>query len=306
MRTPLPSRVLGSASHLAVQRCVTVLVIDEPASFGPATPATRLGNNVLVTGLAAQNRRAWDVASRKNVEESSDLLQQAGSGQSLLDAERKLLAPMLGSRPVVVHGQSGNGLDDLDLAVGGATFVVGIDFSAVAAGAAAARAAETDDGVVYVVADIVHSPLADSSADLFYTGKGALMWVPDLDAWAREVARLLRPGGHLFVYEQHPCVPLWSRDEDEVRLTEVDYFGGTRVNDTFPASAIRRFSDDPGLEAVEHQWPLAAVVNSVVEAGMTVLHLGEYPDPFWRPAGALAAAWRGRLPNSFSLLALRA
>lgn len=78
------------------------------------------------------------------------------------------------------------------------------------------------------------------------------------------------------------------------------------MNDTFPGSAIQRFSDDADVEAVEHQWPLAAVVNSVVGMGMTVLHLGEYSDPFWMPAGASAAAWRGRLPNSFSLLARRA
>jgi SAM-dependent methyltransferase len=49
-------------------------------------------------------------------------------------------------------------------------------------------------------------PLADGVADLVYTGKGALIWMPDIGAWAREAARLLRPGGHLFVYEGHPAV----------------------------------------------------------------------------------------------------
>jgi len=40
-------------------------------------------------------------------------------------------------------------------------------------------------------------------------------------------------------------------------------------------------------------------------AGLDVLHLGEYPEPFWRPDGQDAAAWRGSLPNCFSLLARR-
>jgi hypothetical protein len=41
-------------------------------------------------------------------------------------------------------------------------------------------------------------------------GKGALIWMADLDGWAREVARLLRPSGHLFVYQAHPAVILWT------------------------------------------------------------------------------------------------
>jgi hypothetical protein len=28
------------------------------------------------------------------------------------------------------------------------------------------------------------------------TGKGTLTWMPDIGAWARDAARLLRPGGH--------------------------------------------------------------------------------------------------------------
>jgi hypothetical protein len=36
--------------------------------------------------------------------------------------------------------------------------------------------------------------------------------MPDLAAWARDAARLLRPGGHLFVYEGHPAAALWTWD----------------------------------------------------------------------------------------------
>ena len=70
----------------------------------------------------------------------------------------------------------------------------------------------------YVVGLIPAVPLADATADLVYTGKGALIWLPDLGRWADEVARLLRPGGHLFVYEAHPAVALWSWDENRARI----------------------------------------------------------------------------------------
>ena len=44
-------------------------------------------------------------------------------------------------------------------------------------------------------------PYVRGCADLVYTGKGALIWMPDIRAWASDVARLLTPGGHLFVHE---------------------------------------------------------------------------------------------------------
>jgi hypothetical protein len=45
------------------------------------------------------------------------------------------------------------------------------------------------------------------------------MWMPDLQAWARDATRLLRPSGHLFVYEAHPAVPLHGSDK---RTAEAD------------------------------------------------------------------------------------
>jgi SAM-dependent methyltransferase len=114
----------------------------------------------------------------------------------------------------VVHLQSGHGLEDAALVQADAKSVIGVDYSAVAAGAARQRADELGLACRYIVGTVPGVPLADGTADLVYTEKGALIWMPDLDAWASEAARLLRPGGHLFVYEGHPAVPLWTWDED--------------------------------------------------------------------------------------------
>jgi ubiquinone/menaquinone biosynthesis C-methylase UbiE len=132
--------------------------------------------------------------------------------------ELELLRPLLASAPVVVHLQSGHGLDDLDLVAAGTRRAVGIDFSEVAAAAAQRRALGLAVRCRYVVAQVPAVPLRDQCADLVYTGKGALIWMPDLDSWARTVARLLRPAGHLLIYEAHPMVPLWTWDEDKTAV----------------------------------------------------------------------------------------
>lgn len=93
-----------------------------------------------------------------------------------------------------MHLQSGHGLEDAALVQAGAKSVVGIDYSAVAAGAAQRRADELGLACQYVVGSVPGVPLADGVANLVYTGKGALIWLEDLRAWGREAARLLRPG----------------------------------------------------------------------------------------------------------------
>jgi SAM-dependent methyltransferase len=241
------------------------------------------------------NRIAWETASEKHVREYEDLLAQAATGSSLIDTERNLLRDVLRRAPEVVHLQSGHGLEDVALVHAGAKSVVGIDYSVVAVGAAQRRATEIDVACRYVVATVPEVPLADASADLVYTGKGALIWMGDLVAWARDIVRLLRPSGHLFIYEAHPAVPLWTWDTEQPRIRpDRSYFGRSHINDTFPANG-----------AVEWQWTLGQIVTTLVEAGMEILHLGEYPEPFWRADGVAASAWEGRLPNSFSLLARR-
>ncbi|MFC0063483.1 class I SAM-dependent methyltransferase [Umezawaea endophytica] len=240
-----------------------------------------------------QNRKAWEAASQKHVREYDELLAQARDETSLFPREQELLRPLLRPGPVVVHPQSGHGLDDIALVAAGATRVVGVDFSPTAVASARRRAVDLGVPCHYVVGQMPGAPLANACADVVYTGKGALIWMPDLDAWATDVARLLRPGGWLFLYESHPAVPLWTWDEDEPRIRgDRGYFERGFVNDTFP-----------GHGAVEAQATLGEVVTAVVRAGMEVRVLEEYAEPFWRAGGVDAAAWRGSLPNSFALMA---
>jgi SAM-dependent methyltransferase len=201
------------------------------------------------------NRAAWEAASEKHVREHRELLETARGQSSLAECELDILRPLLLSSPSVVHLQSGHGLDDLGLVAAGARRVVGVDFSGVAATTAAQhRALELAAVCRYVVAEVPGVPLRDQCADLVYTGKGALIWMPDLCAWAADAVRLLRPAGHLFIHEAHPMVPLWTWDEDETRIRpDRSYFGRRHQNDTFPARG-----------AMEWQWTLGEIINAII------------------------------------------
>lgn len=294
-------RVAGN--HVSVGAARVDLADEVPAPVLPRDHSVRKGF-AAAAGLAIvqimdphvrRNRAAWEAASEKHVREYRELLDQARNRSSLAACELEILRPLLASSPGVVHLQSGHGLDDIALAAAGARWVAGVDFSEVATTAAQRRARELAVACRYVVAQVPGVPLRSQCADLVYTGKGALIWMPDLSAWAADAARLLRPAGHLFVYESHPLVPLWTWDEDQLRIRpDRSYFGRSHENDTFPARG-----------AVEWQRTLGQIINAVISAGLDVLHLAEHAEPFWRPHGVEAAAWQGRLPNSFTLLARR-
>jgi SAM-dependent methyltransferase len=240
-----------------------------------------------------ETRAAWAVASRKYEDEYAEHLAAARTAE-LLPAEVAALGGLVADADVV-HPMSGHGLDDVALARLGARSVHGLDYSEAAVSSAQRRADELGVPCRYSRATMPASGLADACADLVYTGKGALIWLADLDAFLAETHRLLRPGGGLYVYEAHPLVPLWTWDTDEVRVrTDRSYFAPSHVNDTFP-----------GNGAVEHQRTLAEVVMACLHAGLEIEHLAEHPEPFWRPRHVTAAAWDGRLPNAFSLLARR-
>ena len=240
-----------------------------------------------------ETRAAWAIASRKYEDEYAEHLAEARTVE-LLPAEVEVLGELVRGADVV-HPMSGHGLDDIALARLGARSVHGLDYSEAAVSSAQRRADELGLPCRYTRAAMPASGLEGACADLVYTGKGALIWLPDLRDFFAEVHRLLRPGGWFYVYEAHPLVPLWDWDADEIRVRpDRGYFATSHVNDSFP-----------GNGAVERQHTLSTIVMACRRAGFEIEHLDEYPEPFWYPGGVTAAAWDGRVPNTFSLLARR-
>lgn len=279
-------------------------------SGSTARRGTSGGRVVGVSDHGDANRRAWDLAAAKyEADLDGDVRLLGAGGVSLLEVERPFLGDLSEWCGRAVHLQCSHGLDTLSLWNMGAAEVVGVDVSSRMLALAERKAQLLDAPARWIEADVLDPPSElDGTADLVYTGKGALPWVADLDAWGQVVARLLGAGGLLYLLEGHPLDWVWEpgAPEFELRSDGGDYFfDGPRVNRSFPASAVARAvpSGNEVPEAVEWQWTLGQIVTSVARAGLRVEELREHPDRYWPKYGAMPEELADRLPHSFSLLA---
>ncbi|HEY3280868.1 MAG TPA: class I SAM-dependent methyltransferase [Armatimonadota bacterium] len=256
-----------------------------------------------------QTRRAWDITAAKyeaEAEEGLRLLREGGT--SLLSPEQRVLAPLLADCGRAIHLQCAGGTDTLSLWKGGAREVVGLDISEPMLRCARRKAEALGAPALWVRSDVLDAPPdLDGTADLVYTGRGALPWVMDLEAWAATVHRLLKPGGHLFVYEGHPLDWVW--DFDAATYTPSPESGGyfaqsPRVDRGWPMPFVAHRDPRPpdDVHAHEHQWTLGQVVTASAAAGLRVMRLEEHPEPYWDQFTNLPAALQELLPHTFLLL----
>lgn len=220
----------------------------------------------------------------------------------------------------VVHLQCHIGTDTLSLARLGAT-VTGLDFSESAIEVARDLAATAGPPVDYVVSDVYDAPeaLGEERFDLVFTGIGALCWLPSVERWAGVVARLLRPGGELFIREGHPV--LWAMDDprpDRLVALEYPYF----ETDGVPFSDESTYVDHDGALAapdiVHFNHGLAEIFNALWSNGLEITVFEEHDSVPWPALGdqMAEAPERGvgefrltdrpeRLPHSYTLRARR-
>jgi SAM-dependent methyltransferase len=107
----------------------------------------------------------------------------------------------------LVHLQCHFGMDTLRWARVGAT-VTGVDFSpaAIAEATALAKRAGLNVRSRFVCANVYDAPetLEGQKFDVVYVSLGSLCWLPNIEMWAEVVAKLLRPGGRLYLHDVHP------------------------------------------------------------------------------------------------------
>jgi SAM-dependent methyltransferase len=262
------------------------------------------------------NRAAWNVTAAKYEEsEAEDIAFLRAGGSSLLPPEQDVLRDLGQWCQRAVHLQCAAGLDSLSLLHHGAQEVVGIDISermiASARRKSLALSAAAPCPATWYCCDVLAAPSElDGTADLVHTGRGALPWLMDLEAWASVVYRLLKPGGKLHIFEGHPLDWVWDWQASSFQFHPLHpgYFssqpGGGEV---WPRPFIDRQPDlDPSAYPLhDRQWTLGQTINTVIAAGLRVTFFQEYPHTFWNAFENIPEPVLHRLPHTFTLVAVK-
>ena len=181
----------------------------------------------------------------------------------------------------VVHLQCHLGVETMAFALKGAR-VTGLDFSCVCVREAQRVAREAGLTIGYVRADVYGAveALGAERFDIVYTGKGALCYLPDLTAWAQTTARLLKPGGFLYLVEFHPLLnalgPIQRPGETRDLVIRHDYLGGRGAVER---DSTHTYTDGPALasDTLHYEWShgVGEVVTALAEAGFSLGRLTE-------------------------------
>lgn len=249
--------------------------------------------------IAVLNRKAWNEVSaacqkRPEHQRLNGAYFRRG-GSTLWPVERKLLGPVRGT--TLLHLQCGAGEDTLSWANLGAR-VTGVDIAEKRLEEARKRAAVAGFKASFVHADVVRLPFSRSTFDRVYTSRGALVWIPNLSRWAREIARVLKPGGKFLLCDEHPFLYCLVQRGRRLPTVGWDYFDQR-------ARVWRGWwflkGGGPKSPKAETDWKLSDTLNALAGAGLLFRQAYEAPEStaldFYLPRRR-----RGILPQTLLLL----
>jgi len=275
---------------------------DEGELVRPATPAERADR----AAMHAANRAAWDEAAERYegwFDEAVELIRSGGT--NLFGVETAMIGDLHGRCQRAIHLQCAGGRDTLSLWNHGADEVIGVDFSPRMLELAARLTEATGAPARWILSDVLDTPAElDGTGDLVYTGRGSLIWLQDLDAWAAVIARLLSPAGRFVLFEGHPAEWLFDVGPDGRWVaTDYDYFGGPEASRGWAPEYIDRLSIDEADQSWKfaRAWTLGEIVTALLGANLRLETLTEYPIDWWGGHADVRDDERGRIPLSFSV-----
>jgi SAM-dependent methyltransferase len=231
--------------------------------------------------VTTANREAWDEAAPLHrVQNMASLIEAFSTpGHSCLDPIETARLEALGVAGAdVVQLCCNNGRELVSVKAMGAARCVGIDGAPGFVDQAREIAAAAGLDCEFLCTDIYEVPSRlDAGFDIATVTIGVLSWMPDLGRFFAVAARLLRPGGALFVYEQHPIMMMvepggpdapvaWDysyfKPDMFVEDTGLDYYGGG----TYRSKPLYSF-----------QHTMAQIIMAGVDNGLVLEHFEELP-----------------------------
>jgi SAM-dependent methyltransferase len=266
------------------------------------------------------NRAVWDERAGAHAASPDYGLDQFAADPGHLSDVVRFDRPRLGDIRGVrgVHLQCHIGTDTVSLGRLGAR-MVGLDFSEESLEQARRLACRAGADVTFEAAEVYNAVevLGEGRFDLVYTGIGALCWLPSVRRWAEVVARLLIPGGRLFIREGHPM--LWALADvrtDGLLVVDFPYFERAEpmVFDE-PGTYVRTDVTFRHTRSLSWNHGLGEIISALMDAGMRITSLVEHDSVPWEALpGQMEQVdlgeWRladrpWRLPHSYTLQAVR-
>jgi SAM-dependent methyltransferase len=253
------------------------------------------------------NKQSWNNRTETHLKSAFYDMEGFLQGNTSLNAiELGLLGDVSGKS--VLHLQCHFGQDTLSLERLGAT-VTGVDLSDKAIANARKIAQDMNSQAQFICCDLYDlEQHLDQQFDLVFTSYGTITWLPDLDKWARLIARFLKPNGKLVFVEFHPVVWMFDDDFDTIGYS---YFNKGPIVETENGTyADKEAAISQDYVVWNHS--LSEVMGSLLQHGMVLHDFQEYEySPYncfnkvitVEPKNYAIAHLEGKIPMVYSIVA---
>lgn len=268
------------------------------------------------------NRRWWDERAafhRQTELYQTHLARLEAGGYALLPLELGELAELGGIRGKrVLHMQCHIGTDTVSLTKLGGD-VTGLDFSQEAVEQGRRISADLDRPTTFVQDRVCNAAARfGPNFDFVFTSHGVLIWMPDLDVWAANIAGCLKPGGLFYLSEGHPLSYALSPERSVGEPLSLKYpYLAQEDPDRFTDAGSYADSGRPtkANTTIEWPWGIGDVVNALLRAGLQLRWLREHSVGFYPllpdMTEGVDGQWRlppsldGKYPLGYSIAAVK-
>lgn len=231
--------------------------------------------------ITTANREAWEEAApnhgKQNQQQLIEQFSQPGF-VGLDEIETACLEKLGVAGKDVAQICCNNGRELLSVKNMGAARCVGFDGAQGFVDQARELAGAGGLDVEFVCTDIYD--LGDEYAanfDIVTITIGVLSWMPDLKGFMAVVEKLIRPGGALFIYEQHPVLEMIEPGEAGVPLVwELSYFNKEPYVET---DGLDYYSGEKydAKPATSFSHTLSEIIMAGIGNDLAVEHFEEFP-----------------------------
>ena len=184
----------------------------------------------------------------------------------------------------ILHLQCHFGMDTLSLEMLGAE-VTGVDFSEEGIKTAIEIRDELGMKSEFILSDIYSLPeKLNKKFDIVYTSYGVLIWLPDIDKWAKVISHFLTDKGFFYIAEGHPFSYVFdnSAGADKLKVS-YPYFSRTEPlrydeEGTYAEKNVKTVNN------VTFEWihSLSDIFMSLINAGLRIDFFHEHPFTVWQ------------------------